>query len=245
MIPEEAMPQEDFLRLSSDKQFAMFEMARSMRNNLSETAWPTTQYLWKLHPLFSWINDKSSLLYGRNEAPIIGLPAGIPAEDIIFIMAGTIPNRKSMPVVDEWFGLHYHDGKLQTELSMNEILSKTRFSRSDIPNQNLITLDMTEKAMCLLRTVVGDAERVLERHYNEYNAEMSPKIDDELDKLSELESRHKDYQMSLFEDERRKTEKERMVEKIFNDFMNWVKDTLEIENNPYIRVIAVLAGVNG
>ena len=31
--------------------------------------------------------------------------------------------------------------------------------------------------------------------------------------------------------------------KIFNDFFDWEKDTLEIEDNPYIRIIAVLTGV--
>jgi superfamily II DNA or RNA helicase len=245
LLPDEAMPSEDYLRLSPDRQFAMSEMVRSMQNNLSETAWPTTQYLWKLHPLFTWINDKSSLLYGRNEAPIIGLTEGLAADDIIFIVAGTIPNRKSAPVVDEWFGLHYKNGTLQGELSMNDILAKSKLSRSDLPNQNLVTEDRTKEATALLRSVVEDAEVVLKKHYTEYNDAMTPKIYAELDKLDELKGRHMSYQLSLFEDERRKSESERRVEKLFNDFVEWVNDTLEIEDNPYIRVIAVLTGVNG
>jgi hypothetical protein len=216
-----------------------------MQNNLSETAWPTTQYLWKLHPLFTWINDKSNLLYARNEAPIIGLTDGLTPEDIVFVMAGTIPNRKSAPVVDEWFGLHYRNGTLSGELSMNEIMTRTGLSGKDLPNQDLVTEEKAKDATALLRTVVSDAEVVLAKHYKDYSDMTNPKICDELEKLQELEQRHKNYQMSLFEDERRKSEKERMVEKIFNDFVDWVKDTLEIEDNPYIRVIAVLTGVNG
>jgi hypothetical protein len=200
--------------------------------------------LWKLHPLFTWINDKSSLLYGRNEAPILGISGGLSADNYIFIMAGTIPNRKSAPVVDEWFGLHYQAGKLIAELHMDEVLRKTKIGRGDLPNQNLITEEELTDATALLRTVVTDAEKVLARHYKQYNDEMAPKINDELDKLAELEGRHKSYQMSLFEDERRKSEKERMVEAIFNNFTDWVRDTLEIEDNPYIRVIAVVTGVN-
>jgi hypothetical protein len=34
-----------------------------------------------------------------------------------------------------------------------------------------------------------------------------------------------------------------MVERVFDDFANWVRDTLEIEDNPYLRVIALLTGV--
>jgi superfamily II DNA or RNA helicase len=244
LLPDEAMPSEDYLRLSPDKRFAMQEMVRSMQNNLSEIAWPKTQFLWKLHPLFTWINDKSSLLYGRNEAPVIGVSDGVGKEDIIFIVAGTIPNRKSAPVVDEWFGLHYRGGALQGELAMNEVLQKTKISRSDLPNQNLVSEKQIADATALLPDAISDAEKVLECHYQAYNDNISPKINAELDKLSELEGRHKSYQMSLFEDERRKSEKERMVEAIFNNFADWVKDTLEIENNPYIRIIAVLTGVN-
>lgn len=245
LLPDEAMPSEDYLRLSPDKKFAMLEMVRSMQNNLSETAWPTTQYLWKLHPLFTWINDKSSLLYGRNEAPIIGLTDGLAVDDIVFIVAGTIPNRKSAPVVDEWFGLHYKNGTLQGELSMNDILAKSKLSRNDLPNQNLVTEERTKEATARLRSVVEDAKIVLKKHYTEYNDAMTPKINAELDKLDELKGRHMSYQLSLFEDERRKSESERRVEKLFNDFVEWVNDSLEIEDNPYIRVIAVLTGVNG
>ena len=43
--------------------------------------------------------------------------------------------------------------------------------------------------------------------------------------------------------ERKKSEKEREIEAIFTNFMDWEKDTLEIEKNPYIRIIAVVTGV--
>ena len=54
---------------------------------------------------------------------------------------------------------------------------------------------------------------------------------------------HKDYQLSLFESERKKSEQERMVDELFEKFINWVTDTLTIQNNPYIRIVAVLKGV--
>jgi superfamily II DNA or RNA helicase len=242
LLPEEAMPSEDFMRLSPDKGFAMSEMKRSMQNNLSETAWPQTQYLWALHPLFDWINDNAGLLYGRNEAPLIGVSEGLLPSEFAFILAGTIPNRKSAPVVDEWFGLLYKYGTFVREMTMNELLLKTKFNRSDLPNTNQMTTGITDQAASLLPLVVEDAGKVLRRHFDDYNRAMNPKIDAEIDKLAELEARHKNYQLSLFEDERLKSEKQRMVEHVFENFTNWVKDTLQIEDNPYLRVIAVLAG---
>ena len=117
VLPEEAMPQGNSLRLSDDKAFCMKEMTRSMQNAMAETAWPKVQYLWKLHPIFGWVNDKAGLLYGRAEAPIVGLSGGLAPSETIFVATGSIPNKKSTPLVDEWFGLLYQNGKFSGSLS--------------------------------------------------------------------------------------------------------------------------------
>lgn len=40
-----------------------------------------------------------------------------------------------------------------------------------------------------------------------------------------------------------KSAKEREVEQIFREFTEWVRDTLEIKDNPHLQVIAVITGV--
>ena len=67
--------------VSDDKQFVMQEMIRSMQNNMAETAWPKTQFLWALHPIITWANDKNSLLFARGEAPIISVPQKFDGKD--------------------------------------------------------------------------------------------------------------------------------------------------------------------
>ncbi len=74
---------------------------------------------------------------------------------------------------------------------------------------------------------------------------MSPMLDEEVDKLISLQEKHHEYyQLTLFEQERKLQEQERRVDDLFDQFMNWVKETLTIQNNPYIRVVAVLMGVS-
>ncbi|MBR6862349.1 MAG: DEAD/DEAH box helicase [Acidaminococcaceae bacterium] len=243
LLPDEALPQGDYLRLSDDKDFCMGEMKRSMQNNMAETAWPKVQYLWKLHPLFTWVNDKAGLLYGRGEAPIIGLPDVLKSTETIFIVTGSIPNKRSTPLVDEWFGLAYEGGAFKSSMSMNEVLRKTNLRSANIPNSNALTEADVQKASELLPDVVEHAKEYLHGYFQQYEARMNPLLDEELDKLAELESRHKDYQLSLFESERKKSEQERMVDELFDKFINWVTDTLTIQNNPYIRIVAVLKGV--
>ena len=244
LLPTEVIPTEDCLRLSPDKAFCMDEMKRSMQNSLSETAWPKTQYLWKLHPLFVWLNDKANLLYGRGEAPLIGLSDGLLKNQCLYIVAGTIPNRKSSPVIDEWFALLFQNGQYQKELSMREVLAMTKLGTGETPNRNVVTQDMQQEATLLLPQAVNQAKIIMQKHCDAYNERMNPNIDEELDKLNELYEKHKFYQLSLFDDERRKTERERWVDKTFDNFVSWVKDTLEIENNPYIRIVASMMGGN-
>ena len=243
LMPEEALPKDGSIRLCDDKEFCMKEMKRSMQNNMEDTAWPHIQYLWSLHPIMTWANDKSGLLFGRGEAPVIGINTGLEKDEMIFILTGSIPNKKSTPLVDEWFGFLYKDGRYSGKLEMEKIIQKTDLRNERIPNTNAIGEKELSDASALLNDVISHAEKHLNEHYKNYQERMNPLLDEELDKLSSLESRHKDYQLSLFSDERKKSEQERKVDELFERFYIWVQDTLTIQNNPYIRVVAVVMGV--
>ena len=243
VLPDEVKPEDEYLRLSPDKEFCMSEMKRSMRVSLADAAWPTTQYLWKLHPIFDWVNDKAGLLFKRGEAPLSGISGSLARNELIYIVSGIIPNRKSTPVVDEWFGLHFINGTFSGVLTMEELITKSRYGRNDVPNRNLLNEDDIGMAEALLPCVIAEAQKVMSQKSTEYRTRISPQIDEELDKLIELEGRHKEViqQLSLFESV--KSRRERETEELFNRLSDWVKDTLEIEDKPYLRVIAVLKGV--
>ena len=248
LMPPEAMPSDDYLRLSPDKVYCMKDMSRCMQNELAETAWPATQYLWKLHPIFNWIEDKAGVFYKRNEIPVLGLSNGLRANEIVYIIAGTIPNRKSTTVVDEWFGVYYKDNKFVQIFTMSEVMQKTHLNEKE-PNTQRIMEQQIVNAQALLQDVVERAKSLMFTKCVEYKDKTDPYIYDEMQRLMELQERHKDAQLSIFDlgvagMERRKSEKEREIEKIFDVFMEWEKDTLEIEENPYIKIIAVTMGVN-
>ena len=245
LVPDEALPEGDTLRVSDDKKFCMEMMRESMQNNMAETAWPKTQYLWPLHPILSWVNDKAGLLYGRGEAPIMGIPGMLDEGELIFVVAGSIPNLKSTPLVDEWFGLLYQNGKYVNTLTMDEVIQKTKISNMSIPNTKSIGETEVSTANNLRESVVVQAKTYLEDCYKHYENMISPMLNEELDKLADLETRHKEYyQTTLFDKERKLQEKERSVEVLFNQFADWVTETLTIQNNPYIRIVTVLMGVS-
>lgn len=245
LVPEEALPAGETLRLSDDKAFCMQEMRRSMQNNMAETAWPTTQYLWPLHPIISWVNDKSTLLFDRGQAPIMGIPEKLTKSEIVYVVTGSIPNLKATPLVDEWFGLLYRDAKFVEALTMNEVVRRTGISGTNIPNTNCIGEAEVSAASSLLESVVSEAKEYLDTYYKKYEQTMNPLLDEEVDKLIELQNKHKEYyQITLFDNQRKLEEKERSVGELFDCFTNWVTETLTIQNNPYIRVVTVLMGVS-
>ena len=245
LVPEEALPAGETLRLSDDKAFCMQEMRRSMQNNMAETAWPTTQYLWPLHPIMTWVNDKSGLLFDRAQAPIMGIPEKLTKSEIVYVVTGSIPNLKATPLVDEWFGLLYRDGRFAEALTMNEVVRRTGISGTNIPNTNRIGEAEVSAASSLLENVVSEAKAYLDTYYKKHEQTMNPLLDEEVDKLIELQNKHKEYyQRTLFEHRRKLEEKERSVDELFDRFTNWVTETLTIQNNPYIRVVTVLMGVS-
>lgn len=243
VIPEEAMPSGEILRLSDDKRYIMQEMRKSMQNSIDNAAWPDAQYLWAIHPVISWLNDKTGLLIGRGEAPIIGVKNFMQINESIFIVEGSMPNERSAALVDDMFGVRYVDGKFAEFLDINAVVNKTKINSELLANEQNVTDEMISALSEQLEDVVAKAKEKLAESYRMYKESTDPLIDAEVDKLAEIEEKHRDYQLSLFTDERRKSEAERRVDELFDSFTKWVKETLDIRNNPYIRIITVLTGV--
>ncbi len=242
LLPKEAWPSGEHLRLSDDKEFVMMEMKRSMQNNMEDTVWPAVSYLWRLHPLFTWVNDKVGLLFRRDEAPVSSSEK-LPKGAILFLVTGSIPNNKSTPLVDEWFGVLYQDGMFVKTMSMNEAVQMVEMRSMNTPNPDALAEAHLTAASILLPDVVLQARKYLNGFYTKYQKETAPLLEDEVDKLIALQGKHKDYQLSLFENERKKSEMERKVDELFDQFMKWVSDTMTIQDNPYIRIISVVMGV--
>ncbi len=192
----------------------------------------------------TWVNDKAGLFFGRGEAPIIGLPTKLAEDESLFIVTGSMPNTKSTPLVDEWFCLRFKDGIFQGVMTMNEMVQRTGLRGGSIPNTNAVTEEVIQLSEVLLDEVVDRAKDYLHSKFLAYQERMNPLLDEEVDKLIELQNKHHQYyQMTLFEQERKLEEKERSVDELFESFITWVTDTLTIQNNPYIRIAAVLTGV--
>lgn len=241
-MPEEALPKEGYIKLSDDKAFCMQDMINAQQNSLDENSWPATQYLWKEHPILDWINGKIGLLIKRDEVPVMSTK-NLRKGTSVFVVNGSEPNERSTPLVDKWFGIEYVNGEFENILDMNEVIEHTGINSLNNPNTGETSSEKIAKTEGLLEDVIKQAKKVLHKDYLHYQAITAPKIDEEIDKLESLRKRQKAYQLSLFEDNTRKRgEAQRKVDEIFDSFVDYVKESLTIKDNPYIRIIAVVMG---
>ena len=249
VLPPEAIPEDGYLRLSPDRDFCARENVRSLQNALEEKAWPSVHYLWKLHPIMQWANDKAGQFFGRQEAPLVSLVHGVAPDEMYFVLAGLIPNRRGTPLVDEWFVLRYVNGKYQETLSIEELVKRTGFDSDTLPNVGKAGDADCRAAESLLPDVIQRAKAEMDRSYEAYKDFSDEQVYAELGKLDKLKERHKQHiqqkyeQLSFTGKERRKDQEERKIDEIFKEFYDWVEDSMEIRDKPYIRVIAAFQGV--
>lgn len=241
IAPERAVG-DGTLVLSPDRAFCMREAERARSAEFEVGNWPQAQYLWPLHPIFEWIEDRSTMqLFGRNEAPLVHVDALEPNQTL-FLVQGIYPNRKSSPVVDEWFGLLFEGDAFKGELTLEKAIRLTGIDDARIPNRRLLGQEDADRAGRLCAEAVDAAQIHMSISYDSYKESIDPQINQEIDKLNDLRERHKMVQMSLPGFESVRTRKLREIDDLFDRYVDWVSDTLEIEDNPNIRIQAAFVG---
>ena len=226
---------------------AIYRIQPDDRNHLlickDEKAWPRIQYLWELHPVIDWVNDKLLSSFRRHEAPLILLDNKLLDNEIVFIMYGLVPNRKGHTLVHNWFGVPFINNKFSGKIeSFDELLKRTDLACTDIPNKGF-EIDSI-KFEALLPSAVNFAKDYMKEQRNTFENYINPKLNKQLDALEEL--RRKRYaQLEIdFSDlskQYKKDKYKREIDRIFDEYIDWIEDTMTTEENSYIKVAAVLS----
>lgn len=244
-LPREIQPQNGNIKFTDETRTMQDEIKRCRKD---EESWPNLHFLWPLHPVMEWINDKVQTGFRRHEAPVLTLPTLEP-EEIIYVLTGIIPNRKGQPLIQRWFGMVTKKGGFQSIEPLETILDRTGLARQSFSNPGDIKI--SEMAKNLLPKVVYQAQGHMKEVRKEFENQINPKLNDHLKKLESLKARHKkEIQQYLWGlniaktlKDRRKNEQEREVESLFAEYMKWIEDTMSTEEQAYIKIGAVLQGV--
>ena len=243
-LPDEAWPEYDVFFLSADPDDVQDAIVDARKE---EHAWPRTQYLWRLHPLSKWADDKVVANFQRSEAPVLALPT-LGEDETIVLCSGNVPNRRGQSVVNEWVGVRFFKDLEPKGVPFETVLEETGLGDDRLskpaPDVDIGALED------LIPPAVETARDWMEERRTEVNARMNEKLDDYLDRLIELQDDHERQLKRKYRETDRpesivkpEMEKERRkIERIFEEFEGWARRTMKIEEEAYIQVIAVLTG---
>jgi ERCC4-related helicase len=240
-IPREVWPEGDEFILSAKKEIIQDEIKRCRKD---KNAWPNIHYLWHQNPILDWINDKVIAEFGRHEAPVLLLHGVLDSDEIVFIVSGLIPNRKGHPLVHRWFGVCFKNKYFKKIEKFEALLSRTGLGSKDFPNkaEKVDTTQLQE----LLPKAIKHAEAHMSKERDDFEEIINEKLNAQLEALERL--RKKQYrQLDFFyldnSNTNKKDQNKREIDRKFDEFMDWVEDTMTTEDHPFIQVIAVLKEV--
>lgn len=243
--PEILSSESGFLSLTTNRKAIQQEIIRC---RAEEGLWPRIQLLWEQHPVLRWMQDKLLGRFGRNTAMAISLPHLDPGESIV-LGTGVIPNRKGHPLIQRWYGVRFLHSRYHSVLSIQEVLDRVRF-HEDHPNAAQ-PLD-PEPVEALFPQAVDHIAAKLSGARDEFRKRTEPELQRQLEKLKAFLSGRTgqlewDFQQSIDkglsstrEYRRQQMESElRQVQKQHDEYRDWITETMQTEDVPSIRLLAV------
>lgn len=216
-----------------------------------ESAWPTLHYLWRLNPVVGWLNDRMLAAFGRHEAPVLAGAPGLAADETVFVLSGLVPNRRSHPLLYEWIAVSYRGARFEAVVPFDEVLARTGLGRNGVANRSLPA--DTDALRRLLPDAVARGHAWVVERRRAFESRVNEKLNDELAALERLKTRQlRQLELRLERSDQaeafkraRQERGQRDIDTIFDEYLEWVQDTMTTEPQPYIKVVCVLTGESG
>jgi len=243
-LPPDALPSDGRLVFTTDRE----RVKKAIRDcRAEEQRWPDVHLLWDLHPFLEWLGHRLLVAFQRREAPVVTLRGTLAAGESLFLLQGEIPNLKGQPAVHAWFGVRYEKGVFRETLDLDQLLAKTRLATAVHANPGT-TPDLIP-LQSLVPDVVARARTFLSERRASFNSCYGPALATHLENLKRLEGRQTEQleldlpEGALNRREREKKEgRKRQIRAAFDEHVGWVRETMTVEDKPYLRIAALFVG---
>ena len=212
-----------------------------------ERAWPREHYLWRLHPVVEWLNDRMAAAFGRHEAPVLAGVPGLAPTETAFVFAGLVPNRRGHPLLHKWIAVCHEPSGFAAQ-PFETLQRRIGLGDRHMPNrQESVDVAALERR---LPEAVQAANAWFARRRNEFDDAINDKLNDAVAALDGLKSRRL-RQLDLRLDrsalaeplkEARRKSAESEIDGIFGDYLQWIEDVMTTEERPWVSVVCVLVG---
>lgn len=233
-------------RLTTDRDRVQRALEQSRQ---SADAWPKYELFWEQHPIAEWLCDRMAAHFMRHEAPVLTLQHGLAEGEAVFVFQGVLSNRRSQPMLAEWFAVHVERSGELHESPLRELVSRLGLNAPLVnPGKSLDTAALE----ALRPQVVTYAEQYMARARDERRQRLMPVLKEGQKrvkawakrKLAEIDARVAKASSSsgkLRKDLQQRYEAQRAeVEQQLQARDRWLKETLSTVETPYLRIAAVL-----
>lgn len=246
-LASEMWPEDNTFALSADK--AVVESA--IRQARDTNAWPQLHYLWALHPIAQWLDYKLMALFGRQRAPLLRVAQGLNAGEAIVLVLAQVPNRRGQAVLAEWMGVQLNAaGQVQGVLSLEDALQRTGLAGNLGSGANICANDGNapdaRPLQAALPAVIQAAQQHIRPLKQAFDTDCRARLDRELSKLKTLQDKHTaqlelDFAKGIEQvNAAKRKQKESDTAELFNNYQQWIRDTLQLDDRAQLTVVAAL-----
>jgi ERCC4-related helicase len=252
-LPRDVLPRERQFLLTTDRSRVQRAIAEARKlAKQGETTWPREQLLWELHPVMQWLLDKVMCRFERHEAPVITAPT-LRKGGAVYLFQGVLSNRRSQPVVVEWFAVHLRPGQEIMIGTFEQLLVETGFDLGIAnPGQTSPLLESCRSS--LVEVVRAATEYMLELGADRSDRLRQRVVDDRqrfeawLERsMQQIEDDRNSYQAAyggrVPRDKQERLQRRRInVVRRKQKREQWLSDTFEVVGTPYLKLAAVFVG---
>ena len=236
-LPSEIQTDDRLWILTSDRAAVMREIAACRKE---DQRWPRVHLLWQQHPALDWLQDKILSAFGRHDAPVVSVPGLAPGE-VIVLGTGILPNRKGHALIQRWVGVRFEQGVHREVIELPAVIARTRFGQEEIPNPAATT--GVDNHQPLIAPAVDAIRDELLSARKTFTAETRPELERQLARLSAFrDARTRQLELALDVRAHQRESQRRKLGDLYEQYQRWIRDTLETEDQPSIRIVAIFCG---
>jgi len=224
------------------------EAARQRQSSASSgdesdaSTWPELHYLWSQHPILEWLGDRVLTAFGRHRAPVI--QSHLLAEDEhAWILLSLIPNRKAQPMLAEWRVACRRGSGPCTLEDFHSFAQRAGLKSGSLPNPGQVNLAPLQAGV---PAAVDAMRRYMLARQTEFASQMDARLHQTLADLERLQDRQlsdlnqRYAQLDPNFRQKRVDERSRSIRRVFDDYREWVRETMTTEPQPFIQLLAAV-----
>lgn len=250
-LPREVQAENDYYALTADSQRMAEAIETARQARAEEETWPKLHYLWPQHPIVEWLGDRVLTHFGRHCAPLLQ-SVHLPPGEQAFVLMGLVPNRKGQPLLVEWQVAHRKvDASGQGDFTLQpfeEFAARAGLKAGKLPNRGQLAegspVVQTMQGVLLKAVTAMRAHMVAKQ--SAFSAGLNERLRTTLAELERLQGRQVE-QLTLDLERQLETVKrgrfehrKQQINRVFDDYRQWVHDTLTTEPQPWIQVLAAV-----